>query len=79
MSSGMSARVSRKLSNCKKWRRAGDLKSWHGSGTVKGGRREIKVRVREVGGSDPPCAPTTQNKLHQMMLLLLPILVHVMK
>ena len=44
MSSGMSAHVSPKLSNCKKWRRAGDLKSWHGSGTVKGGRREIKVR-----------------------------------
>ena len=44
MSSGMSAHVSRKLSNCKNWRRAGDLKSWHRSGTVKGGRREIKVR-----------------------------------
>ena len=44
MSSCMSAHVSRKLSNCKKWRRAGDLKSWHGSGTVKGGRWEIKVR-----------------------------------
>ena len=28
----------------KKWRRAGDLKSWHGSGTVKGERREIKVQ-----------------------------------
>ena len=44
MSSGMSAHVSRKLSNCKKWRRAGDLKSQHGSSTVKGGRRKIKVR-----------------------------------
>ena len=44
MSSGMSAHVSRKLSNCKKWRRAGGLKSRHGSSTVKGGRREIKVR-----------------------------------
>ena len=50
MSSGMSAHVSCKLSNCKKWRRAGDLKSWHGSGTVKGGKREIKVReAREQG------------------------------
>ena len=50
MSSGMSAHVSRKLSNCKKRRRAGDLKSWHGSGTVKSGRQEIKVReAREQG------------------------------
>ena len=63
MSSCMSAHVSRKLSNCKKWRRAGDLKSWHGSGTVKGGRWEIKVReageqgMGEVGGSDPPVPP----------------------
>ena len=44
MSSGMSAHVSRKLSNCKKWRRAGGLKSQHGSSTVKGRRRKIKVR-----------------------------------
>ena len=63
MSSCMSAHVSRKLSNCKKWRRAGDLKSWHGSGTVKGGRWEIlrygkqESRVWEVGGSDPPVPP----------------------
>ena len=60
MSSGMSAHVSRKLSNCKKWRQAGDLKSWHGSGTVKGGRRKNgkqESRVREVGGSDPPVPP----------------------
>ena len=44
MSSGMSAHVSRKLSNCKKWRRAGDLKPRHGSSTVKGGRWEIKLQ-----------------------------------
>ena len=44
MSSCMSAHVSRKPSNCKKWRRAGDFKSWHGSGTVKDGRWEIKIR-----------------------------------
>ena len=44
MSSGMSAHVSRKLSNCKKWRRACGLKSQHGSSTVKGRRRKIKVR-----------------------------------
>ena len=42
MSSGMS--VSRKLSNCKKVRQAGDLKSRDGSSTEKGGRLEIKVR-----------------------------------
>ena len=47
MSSSMSAHVSRKLSNCKKWRRAGGLKSRHGSSTVKGRRRKIKAR--EVG------------------------------
>ena len=53
MSSGMSAHVSRKVSNCKKWRRAGDLKSWHVSGTVKGGRQEIKVReAGEQGTGD---------------------------
>ena len=51
MSSGMSAHVSRKLSNCKKWRRASDLKSWQGSGTVKGGRREIKAREAREQGS----------------------------
>ena len=39
--------VSCKLPSCKKWRRAADLKSWDGSGTVKGGRWEIKVQ--EVG------------------------------
>ena len=39
--------MSRKLSNCKKVRQAGDLKSWHGSSTEKDGRRKIKVR--EVG------------------------------
>ena len=68
MSSGMSAHVSRKLSNCKKWRRAGDLKSWHGSGTVKGGRREIKVReAREqcTGGSDPP--PSVANSFKSLV------------
>ena len=47
MSSGMSAHVWRKLSNCKKVRRAGDLKPRDGSSTEKGVRREIKVR--EVG------------------------------
>ena len=36
--------MSRKLSNCKKKEIAGDLKSRHGSGMVKGGRREMKVR-----------------------------------
>ena len=45
MSSSMSAHVlSHKLSNCKKWRRAGGLKSRHRSSTVKGRRRKIKVR-----------------------------------
>ena len=43
MSSGMSAHVSRKLSNCKKVRRASDLKSRDRSSTEKGGRQEIKV------------------------------------
>ena len=53
MSSGMSAHVSGKLSNCKKWRRAGGLKSRHGSSTVKGGRREIEVReAGEQGTGD---------------------------
>ena len=47
----------------KNWRRAGDLKSWHGSGTVKGGRWEIlrygkqESRVWEAGGSDRPVPP----------------------
>ena len=36
--------MSRKLSNCKKVRRASDLKSRDGSSTEKGGRREIKVQ-----------------------------------
>ena len=51
MSSGMSAHVSRKLSKWKKWRRAGDLKSWHRSGMVKGGRGEIKVREEGEQGT----------------------------
>ena len=68
MSSSMSAHVSSKLSNCKKVRRAGDLKSREGSNTAKGGRREIKVREageqgREAGGSDP-LAPLPPHKLH---------------
>ena len=45
MSSGMS--VSRKLSNCKKVRRAGDLKQRNGSSMEKGGRQEI--RIQEAG------------------------------
>ena len=67
MSSVVSAHVSRKLSNCKNVRRAGDLKSQDESSTKKGGRREIKVREAgeqgtgggrgESGGSDPLSSP----------------------
>ena len=56
MSSGVSARVSRKLSNCKKVRRAGDLKSRDGSSTEKGGKRSCitctlckKLYIGETG------------------------------
>ena len=50
-----------------KGREAGDKST--GSGRAGYRRREVLT----------PCAPTTQNKLHQIMHLLLPILVHVMK
>ena len=53
MSSGISAQVSRKLSNCKKVGRAGDLKSRHGSSMEKGWRREIKVQ--EAGEQGTGC------------------------
>ena len=49
----------------------------------KGGRREIKVQEAEeqgAGGSDPLSPhPALKNKLHQIMHLLLPILLYVMK
>ena len=45
MSSGMNAHVSRKLSNCKKVRQAGNLKSPDGAA-----RKRAGGKVREAGG-----------------------------
>ena len=60
MSSGMS--VSRKLSNCEKVRRAGDLKPRNRSSMEKGGRQEIRVQEAGEQGMrggrfSPPCPP----------------------